>query len=204
MTNGKVTGQNMPGRYNHNPGQKTGKTCSRCNKRYLQAKHAIQSMRDSKHKKQNIIASFVGVFCCVVLCFSWSSSKAQMETLLADKSDLALQFDLAIRSYVSETIRPFAQAHTDNDVFIPDVMSTSFVARCIFEKVRKQHPDYTIKFSSDNPRNPLNQARPEELKIIEYFNNNPDAKTWSGEITLNGKKHIGLFSARRMTKRCLQ
>ena len=83
-------------------------------------------------------------------------------------------------------------------------MSTSFVARSVFDKVRKEHPDYTIKFSSDNPRNPLNQAGPEELKIIEYFNNNPDAKRWSGKIRINDQEQIGLFSARRMKENCLQ
>ena len=151
-----------------------------------------------------IVAAFVGIFSCAVLFFSWSSSNAQMEDLLQDKAELALQFDLAIRSYVSETIRPFAQEHTDKDVFIPEVMSTSFVARSIFEKVRKEHPDYTIKFSSDDPRNPLNQAGPEELKIIEYFNNNPDVKKWSGEIKIGGERNIALFSARRMKETCLQ
>ena len=166
---------------------------------------------DRKNRKQSIgfqflciVAAVVGVFSCAILYFSWSSSKAQVERLLEDKAELALQFDLAIRSYVSETIRPFAQEHTGKDVFIPDVMSTSFVARNVFEKVRKEHPDYTIKFSSDNPRNPVNQAGPEELKIIEYFNNNPEAKRWSGNIKLNGRECIGLFSPRRMKKSCLQ
>lgn len=127
-----------------------------------------------------------------------------MEKLLKDKAQLALQFDLAIRSYVSETVRPFAQEHTEKDAFIPEVMSTSYVARSVFDKVRKEYPDYTLKFSSDNPRNPKNQAGEEELKIIKYFNDNPDAKRWSGKIKINGQNQIGLFSARRMKKSCLQ
>ncbi len=168
-------------------------------------------MNDRKNIKKSIgfkflciVATFVGVFSCVVLYLSWYSSNVQMEELLKDKAELALQFNLAIRSYVSETIRPFAQEHTDEGIFIPDVMSTSFVARSVFEKVRKEYPDYTIKFSSDNPRNPCNQAEPEELKIIECFNNNPEMKKWSGKIKLNGREHIGVFSARRMKKSCLQ
>lgn len=99
-----------------------------------------------------IITVLVGAFSCAILYHSWSDSNAQMEDLLKGRAELALQFDLAIRSYVSETIRPFAQEHTDKDVFVPEVMSTSFVARSIFDKVRKECPDYTIKFSSDNPR----------------------------------------------------
>jgi PAS domain S-box-containing protein len=150
-----------------------------------------------------IIASFAGLFSCVMLCFFWYSNKMQMESQLEDKSSLALQFDLAIRSYVSETLRPFAQEHTDKDEFIPEVMSTSFVARSIFDKVHREFPDTIIKFSSDNPRNPRNQAGPEELKIIEYFNSHPEAEQWRGKININGQEHIGLFSARRMHRDCL-
>ena len=81
--------------------------------------------RKKKHNKSIgfrflcIIAAFVGIFSCAVLFFSWSSSNAQMEDLLQEKANLVLQFDLAIRSYVSEEIRPFAQAHTGKDEFIP-------------------------------------------------------------------------------------
>ena len=68
-------------------------------------------------------------------------------------------------------------------------MSTSFVARSIFEKVRKKFPDYIIKFASDNPRNPVNQAGPEELKMIKYFNDNPLNKVWTGEIVIGGREY---------------
>ena len=44
------------------------------------------------------------------------------------------------------------------DDFVPETMSTSYVARTIFEDVRNEFPNYIIKFSSDNPRNPANQA----------------------------------------------
>ncbi len=168
-------------------------------------------MSERKYTKQGIgskflliIASFVAVFSCVMLCFFWCSSKAQMEELIEEKTSLALQFDLAIRSYVSETIRPFAQSHVGKDVFIPEVMSTSFVARRVFDKVHQEFPDYIIKFSSDNPRNPDNQANPEELKIIDYFNSHPDAKQWSGKLKINNQEHVALFSARRMREPCLQ
>lgn len=167
---------------------------------------AVKNMkrRTIRFKFLCTIATIVGLFSCVIVYYTWSTGNAQMVSLLEDKSNLALQFDLAIRSYVSETIRPFAQEHTDKDSFIPETMSTSFVARTIFDKVRKEHPEYTLKFSSDDPRNPLNQAGPEELKIIKYFNDNPEAQKWVGKINLNGKEHIGMFSARRMKKDCLQ
>jgi PAS domain S-box-containing protein len=127
-----------------------------------------------------------------------------MNELLTKQSELALQFDLAIREYAKETIRPFAEQHVSQEEFIPETMSTSFVARSIFEKVHKKFPDYIIKFSSDNPRNPNNQAGPEELEMIEYFNDNPKARNWAGQINLNGKPHLVQFYARRMKESCLR
>ena len=59
------------------------------------------------------------------------------------------------------------------DEFVVEAMSTSYVARQVFEKVRKKFPDYVIKFSSDNPRNPVNKAGPEEARVLQYFRDNP-------------------------------
>ncbi len=133
-------------------------------------------------------------------------SKAQEN--VADRVDretaLALAFDLAIRSYVAEEIRPVMKELTAADEFIPETMSTSFVARSIFEKVRQEFPDYLIKFSSDNPRNPANQAGAGELRMIQHFNEHPDVNKWMGKIELNGRTYHARFSARRMKESCLR
>ena len=82
-------------------------------------------------------------------------------------------------------------------------MSTSFVARSIFDDVKQHFPDYVLKFSSDDPRNPANKASPDELKFIEYFNNNPLEKSWGGKVTMDKKQYYARFNARRMREPCL-
>jgi PAS domain S-box-containing protein len=151
-----------------------------------------------------IIGVIVSVFSGFVLYRTWSENNSQMNKLLAKQSELALQFDLAIREYVEETIRPFAEQYVGEEEFVPETMSTSYVARRIFEKVRRKFPDYVIKFSSDDPRNPNNQAGPEELEMIEYFRGKPEIRDWSGHIHLEGKPHLVRFSARRMKESCLR
>ena len=151
-----------------------------------------------------IVGVIVSLFSAFVLYHTWSDNHSQMNELLAKQSELALQFDLAIREYVEETIRPFAEQHVGQDEFIPETMSTSFVARSIFDKVHKKFPDYVIKFSSDDPRNPNNQAGPEEFEMIQYFNDNPKAQDWAGQIHLNGRPHLVQFSARRMKESCVR
>jgi PAS domain S-box-containing protein len=105
---------------------------------------------------------------------------------------------------ISSNIRPLMYKLVKQDEFIPETMSTSYVARRIFDEVRKEFPDYIIKFSSDSPRNPKNRAGKAELKIIEMFNNNPRLKRWKGIITINGKPYMSKFSARRMQPSCLR
>ena len=143
------------------------------------------------------------VFSGFVLYSTWSENHSQMHELLSKQSELALEFDLAIREYAQESIRPFAEKYVGQEEFIPETMSTSYIARNIFEKVNKKFPDYIIKFSSDDPRNPNNHAVPEELEMIQYFNKNPDVQNWVGHIHLNGRPHIAQFSARRMKESCL-
>ena len=150
------------------------------------------------------VGLFVLTFSSLALHQTWAAGRKQTETLMRGQAELALAFDLAIRKYVGDHIRPRMQEKIGKDEFIPETMSTSFVARSVFDEVRKDFPDYVIKFSSDNPRNPANQAGVEELKVIDYFNENPDDSRWVGEIQMNGKPYIAYFSARRMKEKCLR
>ena len=124
--------------------------------------------------------------------------------VVGHQASMALKFDLAIRNYVANNVRPLMYELVGEDDFIPETMSTSYIARTIFEDVRNEFPDYIIKFSSDNPRNPANQAGLEELKIIEYLNNNRHLKRWEGIISINDRPYMAKFSAMRMEESCLR
>lgn len=148
---------------------------------------------------------------CLALLFTvlgavrtWVTIRDQTAELTAMQAKLALQFDLAIRDYVDKEVRPRVQSLADPDAFVPETMSTSFVASGIFEKVRQKYPDYVLKFSSDNPRNPANQAGAEELKVLNYFRKNPQAKRWVGEVDLQGKAYLVCSIPRRMEESCLR
>ncbi len=144
------------------------------------------------------------LFSFFILYLTYSLNNKRVTEVVEQQASMALKFDLAIRKYVANNIRPLMYKLVGKDKFIPETMSTSYVARTIFEDVRKEFPDYIIKFSSDNPRNPVNQAGPEELKVIEYLNNNPHLKKWEGIISINNKQYMAKFSARRMKESCLR
>ena len=150
------------------------------------------------------IGIIVLIFSTILLHRTYRLVTSNIENLTKQQLSLSLNFDLAIRDYVAEKVRPITLSLVPEGKFMPETMSTSFVARNIFEKVRKTFPDYIIKFSSDNPRNPVNKAGSEELNMIKYFNDNPGEKIWTGEITMGGKQYFANFSAMRMEKPCLR
>lgn len=117
---------------------------------------------------------------------------------------LILEFDLAIREYMGKTVRPKIAEFMPEDRFDPALMSTSFTSRSICDTIKSRRPEYLIKFSATNPRNPSNMAGAEEKKMIDYFNDHPEKKYWSGEMLLNKTPHHAVFFARRMESSCLR
>ena len=144
------------------------------------------------------------LFSTFVIYRTYTISQRHLAEVIDQQAALALEFDLAIRKYVAEEIRPRAEEMLPGSEFIPETMSTSFVARSVFETVKKQFPDYIIKFSSDDPRNPANRASADELRMIDYFNSNPLVDKWSGRISMNGRPYYARFAARRMRESCLR
>lgn len=133
----------------------------------------------------------------------FSITQKQVRQIVLQQASMALEFDLAIRKYVANEIRPIMYELAGEGRFMPETMSSSYIARAVFEEVRSKFPDYILKFSSDDPRNPANLAGAEELELIADFNRKPDMARWQGEISIDGKNYIGLFSAGRMEIDCL-
>jgi signal transduction histidine kinase/FixJ family two-component response regulator len=135
---------------------------------------------------------------------SYTTSQQNLLKLVEGEAALAMEFNLAVREYVSEQIRPILAGMLNKDEFIPEAMSTSFVSRSVFEKVRQRFPEIIVKFSSDNPRNPVNSATPDELRIIEYFNAHPDISKLTSVMQMGGRKCQVHFQAKRMEPSCLR
>ncbi|MGA7144218.1 MAG: DUF3365 domain-containing protein, partial [Desulfobacterales bacterium] len=165
---------------------------------------AREKMKSIKFKLLIFVGITVLIFSAILIYETHRLVTSSIENLTRQELTLALDFDLAIREYVAETIRPLMFKLVDKGEFIPETMSTSFVARKIFEKVRKKYPNFIIKFSANNPRNPINQAGAEELNKIKYFNDHPQNTNWSGDIEMDGKQYRAIFNARRMKTSCLR
>jgi methyl-accepting chemotaxis protein len=143
------------------------------------------------------------LFTIFILYGTYKQSQRYANELVAQQAALATEFNLAIRDYAADKIRPIMEGFVDKEEFIPETMSTSFISRSIFEEVRRKFPNCIIRFSSDNPRNPINMATPDELKVIEYFRKNPQSDRKSEVIQIDGRRYTALFTPKWMKQECM-
>jgi signal transduction histidine kinase/ActR/RegA family two-component response regulator len=160
---------------------------------------------------KNLGARFLLPFAVLAILFSafilyqtYTASRQHVSELMNQQAALALEFNLAIRTYAGDKIRPVMELMLGKDGFNRETMSTSFISRSIFEEVRKKFPEYIIRFSSEDPRNPLNMADADELKMIEYFRSNPHIDKRVQEMMINGQRYLAHFKARYIKSECLR
>jgi PAS domain S-box-containing protein len=147
-----------------------------------------------------VIAVFFSVF---ILHQTYQASRENAEGLMSEQAALALEFNLAIRDYATEKIRPAMERALGKDAFIPEAMSTFFISKAVSERVQRNFPAIITRFSSESPRNPLNLAGPDELRMIEYFRRNPTVSRQSEEIRIEGRRYQALFTPKWMKQECL-
>ena len=144
------------------------------------------------------------VFLAFVLLQTRSWTQKQIEQTSDQQALLAVEFDSAIRSYIAQHVRPEMEKRVAPDEFFPETMSTSFVARSVFESIHKKFPDYLLRFPSTHPRNPVNAATASERSIIRYFEEHPSADSWSGTLDIDGHRYFGRALPRRFETDCLR
>lgn len=136
---------------------------------------------------------------CVVFCLAltvaimWLVSDYARETLMAQyrsKAEIMLHTMKAVRKHTGAVIRPKATEVLPENMFVPELQSTSFTANGVFSRIPDQYRhELTFKTASSKPRNPKNLATSDEALIIEELDAMAQAgkKPFIGEIrNING------------------
>jgi len=146
------------------------------------------------------------LFLGVVLLQTWCWTCRQIDDTAGRQAHLAVEFGKSLRDYVGQYVRPEMEKRVAPGEFIPEAMSTSFVARSVLEDVRQAFPDTILRFATRNPRNPVNQATPAEEALIQHFEQHPDKDKWSGtmEFCAGGAKYFVCAIPRRFEASCLK
>jgi PAS domain S-box-containing protein len=148
-----------------------------------------------------LMAALISVF---VFYQTYETSRKHALELISRQAAIALEFNLAIRSYGREKLRPEIAGLVGKDVFHPETMSTSFISRSIFESVREKFPEFIIRYSSENPRNLRNMATPDERRVMDFFRKNPGVQRLTEQVHIEGRKYLAQFSVMWLTPECLR
>lgn len=105
------------------------------------------------------------------------------------QSEIILHEVEAIREYAKSVIRPKAYELTEDDTFIIELMSTTYVSLQIMEIFHQQMEGYAYRRVSLNPRNEQNRADEHEEEMSSWFDDDRTRKFWQGMV----KKKSGTF-----------
>ncbi len=146
------------------------------------------------------------LFLTVVLLQTWCWTCRHIDDTAGRQARLAVEFGKSLRDYVGRYVRPEMEKRVHPGEFIPEAMSTSFVARRVLDDVRTAFPDTVLRFAARHPRNPVNQATPAEESLIQYFEQHPDEDVWSGTMEFGdgGARYFVCAIPRRFEASCLK
>ena len=144
----------------------------------------LKTIEDKLNKKP---LYFIGLLLLVCYLAIMSLTYQQLKTSAIDQQldDLRqhMLFQNALRGYVNEDLKPvFYQLQDQNilspDFFDPHVLSGTFIAHQVYQRYaskisRQDMSRWEYKIAAKTPRNPINQASAEELKLLEKFNQDP-------------------------------
>jgi HAMP domain-containing protein len=92
---------------------------------------------------------------------------------------MMMEAALAIRSYTVGEIRPLLTLQMTR-TFLPQTVP-AYAATRSFDKLRKNHPEYSYKEATLNPTNLRDRAADWESDIVQAFRNNPDQAQLIGQ-----------------------
>jgi signal transduction histidine kinase len=121
-----------------------------------------------------------------------------------EKTDIVLGHIDATMEYVRDELRPQIFHALPGNIFINQVMSSSFINTGIMKRFKQRLPRYIYRRVAIDPMNPRNKADDFEEGFISRFRNEPDSKKeWRGLITRNGEDYFIHLKAIIMEEQCL-
>ncbi len=108
--------------------------------------------------------------------------KKSLEDEAYQKTELVMTAMAANRSYVREELRPRMYAELNQDAFILEAMSSSYISRKVMERFNQDLHDFIYRRVAVNARNPNYEADAREIEMIHYFADNPAIEEWQGII----------------------
>jgi len=109
----------------------------------------------------------------------------------------------SVRQHVGKVMRPVAQEGLPGK-FDVRLMSTSYAARSVAERLKERFPEYTFRHISLNPRNSLNKADSFEQNVLQFFSTNRNIRETKGFIDKGNAEYFYVAKAVVSDDSCMQ
>jgi signal transduction histidine kinase len=121
-----------------------------------------------------------------------------------EKTDIVLGHIDATMEYARDELRPQIFHALPGDIFIKQVMSSSFMNMGIMKRFKQRFPRYIYRRVAIDPMNPANKADAFEEGYIKRFQNDRKSKMeWRGLVTRNGEDYFLHLKGIVMEEQCL-
>ncbi len=121
-----------------------------------------------------------------------------------EKTDIVLGHIDATMEYARDELRPQIFHALPGNVFIQQVMSSTFMNMGIMKRFKQRFPHYIYRRIAIDPMNPANKADAFEEKYIRQFQNDPSSKRqWKGLVSRNGQDYFLHLKAVVAEEECL-
>jgi signal transduction histidine kinase len=164
-----------------------------------------------KQGASSLTAKFMVGLAVILLCaisalslLTYSYLKKMYIQEAYEKTDIVLGHIDATMEYARDELRPQIFHALPGNVFIKQVMSSSFINRGIMKRFKERFPRYLYRRVAIDPMNPANKADAFEKSFIMQFRDNPaSTKEWKGLVTRNGEDYFLHLKAIVMEEQCL-
>lgn len=129
---------------------------------------------------------FLG-FSLIIALLLYTREKSLLEEAAHEKAEMVMASVEATRSYVQEVLRPKMYQVLGRDAFLLEAMSTSYVSRAVMDRLKDTLPDYQIRRVALHARNPASDPKPFEVKLINFFADQPQLQSWQGIVQIAGQ-----------------
>jgi signal transduction histidine kinase len=147
------------------------------------------------------------ILLCIISIFSFLTYDYLKKIYIREayeKTDLVLGHIDATMEYARDELRPQIFHALPGDVFIRQVMSSSFMNMGIMKRFIKRFPHYIYRRVAIDPMNPANKANSFEEGFIRQFRSDPASKRqWKGLITRDSEDYFLQLKAIVMEEACL-
>lgn len=147
------------------------------------------------------------IFCVIFSLLIYLHLKNKVIEDANEKTLIIMSHITAVGDYIKHTLRPKMfeiLPNVNKDEFVVEAMSTTHVTQEVMKRFNNDLKDYVYKRVSDNPLNPKNMADAFHTKMILFFRENKDQRSWHGIIKIEGLEFLVRVKSIIAEKGCLK